>query len=319
MADNRDGSQSPYDIGTPRGVNNSGPMNASIVGGRLPSVTPTSTGQAAITSVNAPPGISPDVFQQVQESLRRVIKDAARQGNNITTTVNLTSPYQLSTPMVAQDPKGHSEIMGVTPGVPRKTGKDRADYLGKGEHSQKGDEGISGRGRQDRYQTDSELEETRRDVEALERRQRPQDLLDHDSESPFVNNILQTQFPERFRMPQESDGNRRNSRSDKKFHGQYTNYTPLTNKQEEILVIIEDQKLVKYPPRQSTYARRDTTKYCRFHKEIGHDISKSYQLKDHIETLMREGHLKDLILKRTDDQQKDLFWDNQPMGNQEKK
>ncbi|KAK0589177.1 hypothetical protein LWI29_010709 [Acer saccharum] len=63
----------------------------------------------------------------------------------------------------------------------------------------------------------------------------------------------------------------------------------------------------KEPPKQSTYARRDTTKYCRFHKENGHETSKCFQLRDHIETLIREGHLKDIVFKKTDraDGQKD--------------
>ncbi|KAK0594691.1 hypothetical protein LWI29_023748 [Acer saccharum] len=63
----------------------------------------------------------------------------------------------------------------------------------------------------------------------------------------------------------------------------------------------------KEPPKQSTYARRDTTKYCRFHKENRHETSKCFQLRDHIETLIQEGHLKDIVLKKADkaDGQKD--------------
>ncbi|KAK0584484.1 hypothetical protein LWI29_013992 [Acer saccharum] len=44
-------------------------------------------------------------------------------------------------------------------------------------------------------------------------------------------------------------------------------------------------------------ARRDTTKYCRFHKDHGHETSKCFQLRDHIESLIRDGHLKDFALK----------------------
>ncbi|KAK1557267.1 hypothetical protein Q3G72_021359 [Acer saccharum] len=42
---------------------------------------------------------------------------------------------------------------------------------------------------------------------------------------------------------------------------------------------------------------RDTTKYCRFHKDHGHETSKCFQLRDHIESLIRDGHLKDFALK----------------------
>ncbi|KAK0599626.1 hypothetical protein LWI29_007086 [Acer saccharum] len=92
-----------------------------------------------------------------------------------------------------------------------------------------------------------------------------------------------------------------------RFQGRYTNYTPLKKDQEEVLAILEEKNMSKEPPKQSTYARRDTTKYCRFHKENGHETSKCFQLRDHIETLIREGHLKDIVFKKTDraDGQKD--------------
>ncbi|KAK0607674.1 hypothetical protein LWI29_018490 [Acer saccharum] len=67
--------------------------------------------------------------------------------------------------------------------------------------------------------------------------------------------------------------------------------------QEEILSVVEDKGLAKYHRQQSNNARRDTTKYCRFHKDHGHDTSKCFQLRDHIESLIREGHLKDFTLK----------------------
>jgi hypothetical protein len=85
-----------------------------------------------------------------------------------------------------------------------------------------------------------------------------------------------------------------------RFQGRYTNYTPLKKDQGEILAILEEKNMSKEPPKQSTYAQRDTTKYCRFHKENGHETSKCFQLRDHIETLIREGHLKDIVLKKMD-------------------
>ncbi|KAK0594106.1 hypothetical protein LWI29_019451 [Acer saccharum] len=54
-----------------------------------------------------------------------------------------------------------------------------------------------------------------------------------------------------------------------RFQGRYPNYTPLKKDQEEVLAILEEKNMSKEPPKQSTYARRDTTKYCRFHKEMG--------------------------------------------------
>ncbi|KAK0606022.1 hypothetical protein LWI29_033256 [Acer saccharum] len=89
---------------------------------------------------------------------------------------------------------------------------------------------------------------------------------------------------------------------------------PDAKDQEEILAILEEKNMSKEPPKQSTYARRDTTKYCLFHKENGHETSKCFQLRDHIETLIREGHLKDIVFKKVDkaDGQKDSRQDGQP-------
>ncbi|KAK0570723.1 hypothetical protein LWI29_005524 [Acer saccharum] len=87
-------------------------------------------------------------------------------------------------------------------------------------------------------------------------------------------------------------------KDDKKtFRGRYNHYTPFTGDQEEILSVVEDKGLTKYPRQQSANARRDTTKYCRFHKDHGHKTSKCFQLRDHIESLIRDGHLKDFALK----------------------
>ncbi|KAK0593570.1 hypothetical protein LWI29_028900 [Acer saccharum] len=90
--------------------------------------------------------------------------------------------------------------------------------------------------------------------------------------------------------------NRGNTRANK-FRGRYNHYTPLTGDQEEILSVVEDKGLAKYPRQQSANARKDTTKYCRFHKDHGHETSKCFQLRDHIESLIRDGHLKDFALK----------------------
>ena len=62
--------------------------------------------------------------------------------------------------------------------------------------------------------------------------------------------------------------------------------------------------ITEKPSRQSAFAMRDTTKYYRFHKENGHDTSKCYQLKDHIEMIIREGHLKDVVIKKRDNTNK---------------
>ncbi|KAK0604527.1 hypothetical protein LWI29_016540 [Acer saccharum] len=94
--------------------------------------------------------------------------------------------------------------------------------------------------------------------------------------------------------PRESRGNARTNR----FRGRYNHYTPLTGDQEEILSVVEDKGLAKYPRQQSANARRDTTKYCRFHKDHRHETSKCLQLRDHIESLIRDGAPEGLCFER---------------------
>ena len=41
--------------------------------------------------------------------------------------------------------------------------------------------------------------------------------------------------------------------------------------------------------------RRNMTKYCKFHKDRGHDTTEFFQLRDQIEALIHEGYLQDYI------------------------
>ncbi|KAL0403713.1 UNVERIFIED_CONTAM: hypothetical protein Sradi_2012100 [Sesamum radiatum] len=54
-----------------------------------------------------------------------------------------------------------------------------------------------------------------------------------------------------------------------------------------------------YRPR-FTPAKRFSTKYCRFHREKGHDTEDCYQLKDEIERLVRQGYFREYILEQGD-------------------
>ena len=58
--------------------------------------------------------------------------------------------------------------------------------------------------------------------------------------------------------------------------------------------------------------KRPTEKYYRFHHDHGHETSKCFQLKEHIESLIKEGHLNDYLVRKDDgrgsrtDEKKDL-------------
>ncbi|KAK0576105.1 hypothetical protein LWI29_011966 [Acer saccharum] len=122
---------------------------------------------------------------------------------------------------------------------------------------------------------------------------KPDSKPDHKDDKKAQSRNRQREEKGQKGYPREGRGNARTN----KFRGRYNHYTPLTGDQEEILSVVEDKGLAKYPRQQSANARRDTTKYCRFHKDHGHDTSKCFQLHDHIESLIRDGHLKDFALK----------------------
>ncbi|KAK0603989.1 hypothetical protein LWI29_010933 [Acer saccharum] len=122
---------------------------------------------------------------------------------------------------------------------------------------------------------------------------KPDSKSDHKDDKKMQSRDRQKDEKGQKGYSRESRGNTRAN----KFRGRYNHYTPLTGDQEEILSVVEDKGLTKYPRQQSANARRDTTKYCRFHKDHGHETSKCFQLRDHIESLIRDGHLKDFALK----------------------
>ncbi|KAK0572613.1 hypothetical protein LWI29_034271 [Acer saccharum] len=122
---------------------------------------------------------------------------------------------------------------------------------------------------------------------------KPDSKSDHKNDKKMQSRDRQKDEKGQKGYSRESRGNAQAN----KFRGRYNHYTPLTGDQEEILSMVEDKGLAKYPRQQSANVRRDTTKYCRFHKDHGHETSKCFQLRDHIESLIRDGHLKDFALK----------------------
>ena len=50
--------------------------------------------------------------------------------------------------------------------------------------------------------------------------------------------------------------------------------------------------LPKPTPLRSPLAKRNMKKYCRYHRDYGHDTEECYQLKDEIEALIWQGHLR---------------------------
>ncbi|CAA0828784.1 cysteine-rich RLK (RECEPTOR-like protein kinase) 8, partial [Striga hermonthica] len=80
-----------------------------------------------------------------------------------------------------------------------------------------------------------------------------------------------------------------------------TQYTPLSAPQARILEVMEKKihdNVVSWPRTRKGGPRKPKSNlYCRFHKDYGHNTDYCRHLKDEIERLIKEGHLKEVIYK----------------------
>ncbi|XP_077215791.1 uncharacterized protein LOC143850422 [Tasmannia lanceolata] len=74
------------------------------------------------------------------------------------------------------------------------------------------------------------------------------------------------------------------------------NFTPLNTSRRHILAAIKEEEFVRWPTRMlSKGNKRDQSKYCRFHKDHGHDTDECWQLKEEIELLIGRGYLNKYV------------------------
>ncbi|GMN46311.1 hypothetical protein TIFTF001_015481 [Ficus carica] len=84
--------------------------------------------------------------------------------------------------------------------------------------------------------------------------------------------------------------------------GRFQQYTPLVTTIEHVLNQVTGRGLLRDPPPlRAGRARRNQNKYCNFHKDVGHDTKDCIQLRDQIELLIRDGHLREF----TDEQEQE--------------
>ncbi|XP_059629570.1 uncharacterized protein LOC132272435 [Cornus florida] len=92
-----------------------------------------------------------------------------------------------------------------------------------------------------------------------------------------------------------------NDRPPKVPRGQesYINFTPLNTPISQILLQIQDDHSLKWPPKlKSDLTRRSRDKYCRFHRDHGHNTDDCFDLKNQIESLIRRGPLHKYAMDR---------------------
>ncbi|GAV68073.1 hypothetical protein CFOL_v3_11576, partial [Cephalotus follicularis] len=76
----------------------------------------------------------------------------------------------------------------------------------------------------------------------------------------------------------------------------YNNFAPLLDTRTRILVVEQDKVLFKWPEKlRSPAENRNVEKYCRYHRDHGHDTEECRQLKNQIEDLIRKGHLRKYV------------------------
>ncbi|GMN68865.1 hypothetical protein TIFTF001_037935 [Ficus carica] len=78
--------------------------------------------------------------------------------------------------------------------------------------------------------------------------------------------------------------------------GRFQQYTPLVTTIEHVLNQVTGRGLLQDPPPlRADRARKNQNKYCNFHKDVGHDTKDCIQLRDQIELLIRDGHLREFV------------------------
>ena len=65
---------------------------------------------------------------------------------------------------------------------------------------------------------------------------------------------------------------------------------------EQVLMQIKDDPSLKWPEKmKGDPNKRNRNKYCRFHRDHGHDTDECFDLKQQIENLIRQGKLKNFL------------------------
>ena len=93
-------------------------------------------------------------------------------------------------------------------------------------------------------------------------------------------------------------GDQRDKRRSKPSGGRFISFTPLTTPIDQVLMQIKDEEVLTYPGKLKRDPNRQSKdKYCRFHRDHGHDTADCYDLKQQIEALIKQGKLQKFVGK----------------------
>ncbi|XP_060974116.1 uncharacterized protein LOC115695310 [Cannabis sativa] len=102
----------------------------------------------------------------------------------------------------------------------------------------------------------------------------------------------------------DNGGDQNNAKKCKGYQSMFTIYSELVETQETIYVANEHRVAFRIPePLKGSRAKRDPSKYCQYHKEIGHTANECRNLRHEIETLIRNGPLAHYARNRQYNQQ----------------
>ena len=96
--------------------------------------------------------------------------------------------------------------------------------------------------------------------------------------------------------------------------GKFTSFTLLTAPIDQVLMQIKDERTLTFPGKlKGDPNKRSRDKYCRFHRDHGHDTTDCYDLKQQIEALIRQGKLQRFVSKERADppQEQAPRWENE--------
>ena len=97
-------------------------------------------------------------------------------------------------------------------------------------------------------------------------------------------------------------GKQRDDRHSKPPTERFTSFTPLTTPINQVLMQIKDEGTLTFPGKlKGDPNKRSKDKYYCFHRNHEHDTANYYDLKQQIETFIKQGKLQKFVSKeRTD-------------------